>query len=171
MTTVAQFAKMVVDAGQGVFMDSSDLKDTYKMIPVTLEQRKLQAYSFCGALFIELKLIFGDKLACQYFDKFHYAILHAFVYPAPQSPPVAQGRTVDDIPLVVPFNAKDSLITFVKEYTNSLEALDINRLMMTQPVQRLSTAPKRARSSAFGSIPMISHDPFHTANSPHWSRT
>ena len=65
MTTVAQFAKMVVDARQGAFMACSDLKDPYKMIPVTLEQRKLQAYSFCGALFIELKLIFGDKLAGQ----------------------------------------------------------------------------------------------------------
>ena len=116
---------MVVDAGQGAFMACSDLKDTYKMIPVTLEQRKLQAYSFCGALFIELKLIFGDKLACQYFDKFHYAILHAFVYPASQFPPVAQGRTLDDIPSVVPPNAKDSLITFVKEYRNSLEVLNI----------------------------------------------
>ena len=106
-------------------MACSDLKDAYKMIPVTLEQRRLQAYSFCGALFIELKLISGDKLAYQYFDKFHYAILLAFVYPASQFPPVAQGRTVDDIPSVVPFNAKDPLITFMKEYRNSLEALNI----------------------------------------------
>ena len=60
-------------------MAYSYLKDAYKMIPATLEQRRLQAYSFCGALFIELKLIFGDKLTCQYFDKLHYAILHAFV--------------------------------------------------------------------------------------------
>ena len=52
MTTVAQFAKMLVDTGQGAFMACSDMKDAYKMIPVTLEQRKLQAYSFCGALFI-----------------------------------------------------------------------------------------------------------------------
>ena len=35
MTTMAQFAKMVVDARQGAFMACSDLKDVYKMIPVT----------------------------------------------------------------------------------------------------------------------------------------
>ena len=96
-------------------MACSDSKDAYITTPITLEQRKLQAYSLCRALFIKLKLIFGDKLACQYFDKFHYAILHAFVYPASHFPPVAQGRTVDDIPLVVPFNAKDSLITFIRQ--------------------------------------------------------
>ena len=95
------------------------------MIPVTLEQRRLQAYSFCGALFIKLKLIFGDKLACQYFDKLHYAILHAFVYPVSHFPPVAQGRTVDDIPSVVPFGAKASLISFVEQYRNALQVLNL----------------------------------------------
>ena len=125
MTTVAQFAKMVVNAGQGAFMACSDLRDAYKMIPVNLEQRKLQAYSFCRALFIELKLIFGDKLACQYFDKFHYAILHAFVYPVSHFPPVAQGRTVDDIPSVVPFDAKSPLSSFIEQYRDTLQALNI----------------------------------------------
>ena len=38
---------------------------------------------------------------------------------------MAQGRTVDDTPSVAPYNAKDSLITFVKQYRNSLEALNI----------------------------------------------
>ena len=76
-------------------------------------------------MFIELKLIFGDKLVCQYFDKFHYAILHAFVYPVSHFSPVAQGRTVDDIPLVVPFDAKASLISFVEQYRNALQALNI----------------------------------------------
>ena len=93
MTTVAQFAKMIVNAGRGAFMACSDLKDAYnKMIPVTVEQRRLQAYNFCGALFIELKLIFGDRLACQCFDKLHYSILHAFVYPVSHFPPVAQAE-------------------------------------------------------------------------------
>ena len=125
MTTVAQFANMVVNARQGAFMACRDLKEAYKMIPFTLEQRKLQVYSFCGALFIELKLIFGDKLVCQYFDKLHYAILHAFVYPVSHFPPVAQGRTVDDIPSVVPFDAKASLISFVRQYRDTLQALNI----------------------------------------------
>ena len=79
--TAAQFGKKIFAAGQHAYMACSDLKDAYKMLPVEECQRKLQAYFFCGALFIELKLVFGDRMACQYFDRFHHAILHAFVYP------------------------------------------------------------------------------------------
>ena len=125
MTTVSQFAKMVFDAGPDAYIACSDVVDAYKMIPVSKDQRKLQAYHFCGALFIEIKLVFGDKLACQYFDRFHYAILHAFVYPSSYFPPVAQGRTVDDIPSVVPSNAKPALVSFVRSYRASLKFLNL----------------------------------------------
>ena len=123
--TAAQFSKKLLSAGQGAYLGCSDLKDAYKMIPVEMDQRKLQAYQFCGALFIELKLIFGDRLACQYFDKLHYAILHGFVYPKSSFPPVAQGKTVDDIPSVVPSNAKHALDAFVEAYRSSLTLLNI----------------------------------------------
>ena len=123
--TAAQFSKKIIAAGQGAYMACSDLKDAYKMIPVEKDQRKLQAYNFCGALFIELKLIFGDRLACQYFDRFHHAILHAFVYPKSSFPPLAQGKTVDDIPSVVPSNAKHALDSFVNAYRSSLTLLNI----------------------------------------------
>ena len=126
MLTATKFAKMIINAGHGAFMACSDLRDAYKMIPVSLQQRNLQAYQFCGALFIELKLVFGDKLACQFFDKFHHAIIHAFVYPISSFPPVAQGRTVDDIPSVVPSNAKHSLTKFVHSYRAALSKLNIS---------------------------------------------
>ena len=125
MLTAPKFAKMIINAGRNAFMACSDMKDAYKMIPVSLEQRNLQAYHFCGALFLELKLVFGDKLACQYFDKFHHVILQAFVYPISPFPPVAQGRTVDDIPSVVPANAKRTLLDFVSSYRSSLNQLNI----------------------------------------------
>ena len=125
MTTVAQFAKMIYSAGRDAYFACSDVVDAYKAIPVTKDQRQLQAYHFCGALFIELKLIFGDKLACMFFDKLHYVILHAFVYPSSHFPPLAQGRTVDDIPSVVPCNAKPALINFVNSYRSSLQALNL----------------------------------------------
>jgi len=106
-------------------MACSDLRDAYKMIPVTKRQRNLQAYKFCGAVFIELKLVFGDKMACQFFDRLHHTILEAFVYPSCSFPPLAQGRTVDDIPSVVPEIAKQSLVKFVGTYRASLEKLNI----------------------------------------------
>ena len=55
----------------------------------------------------------------------HFSILHAFVYQVSHFPPVAQGRTVDDIPSVVPFGAKQSLVNFVKQYRNSLQELNL----------------------------------------------
>ena len=123
--TAGQFAKKIVSAGRDAFLACSDVKDAYKLIPVTTDQRRLQAYAFCGALFIELKLIFGDRMACQYFDRFHHAILHAFVYPQSSFPPVAQGKTVDDIPSVAPKEAKHTLDSFVNAYRSSLNLLNI----------------------------------------------
>ena len=125
MLTAPKFAKKIVNCGREAFMACSDLKDAYKMIPVCLEQRKLQAYSFCGALFIELKLVFGDKLACQFFDKFHYTIMQAFVFPMSNFPHIAQDRTVDDVPSVVPVNAKHAIDKFVQSYRLALASLNI----------------------------------------------
>ena len=38
---------------------------------------------------------------------------------------MAQGRTVDDIPLVVPFGAKAPLSSFVEQYRDTLQVLNI----------------------------------------------
>ena len=40
-------------------------------------------------------------------------------------PEVAQGRTVDDIPSVVPFEAKEALMQFVQAYRSALRSLNI----------------------------------------------
>ena len=125
MTNAKDIANMIIDAGQGSMLACTDMKDAYKMIPVDLSQRNLQAYKFCGAVFIELKLIFGDKLACLFFDRFHYCILNAFVYPEAPMHRSAQGRTVDDIPSVVPEVAKERLCKFVEAYRSSLKSLKI----------------------------------------------
>ena len=125
MLTASQFSRMIVKAGRGAVMSCSDMKDAYKMMPVCLKQRKLQAYFFCGALFVELKLVFGDRMACQYFDRFHDCILRAFVLPASFFPPIAMGKTVDDIPAVAPENAKEALTRFVREYRSTLATLNI----------------------------------------------
>ena len=116
MLTTKQFAHMVCQEGRYAYIACSDVKDAYKLIPVSLDQRMLQAYEFCGAIFVELKMIFGDKLSCQHFDRLHYAVLHAFVYRRSPFPLCAQGRTVDDIPSVVLCNAKECLVSFVSAY-------------------------------------------------------
>ena len=79
MLTISQFMKMVIIACLGHFLSCCDMKDAYKMMPVTLKQRQLQDYNFCGAVFGELKMIFGNKMA--YFNRFYYSIMPAFVNP------------------------------------------------------------------------------------------
>ena len=64
-------------------------------------------------------------MACQYFDMFHDCILMAFVLPMSYFPPVAQGRTGDDIPAVAPASAKESLRQFVESYRTALNMLSI----------------------------------------------
>ena len=123
--TAPKFARMLVHAGRNALMACSDLCDAYKMLPVCLPQRHLQSYTFCGALFIELKMVFGDRMACKFFDRFHFLILQAFVNPASTFPALAQGRTVDDIPSCVPAAARSSLETFVKSYRQCLDSLNI----------------------------------------------
>ena len=71
MLTVGQFTEMLTHVGRGAFFSCCDMKDAYKIGPVSLEQRELQGYKFCGAIFIELKMIFGDKMACLFFDRFY----------------------------------------------------------------------------------------------------
>ena len=64
-------------------------------------------------------------MACQYFDRFHDCILRAFVLPMSSFPPVAHGKTVDDIPAVAPESAKEALIRFVSSYRAALDMLNI----------------------------------------------
>ena len=52
MLTASKFAQMIVKAGRNALMSCSDMCDAYKMLPVCLKQRQLQAYNLCGALFI-----------------------------------------------------------------------------------------------------------------------
>ena len=117
------FAVRILNAGPGSYMACSDLKDAYKMMPVSLQQRKLQAFKLCGAIFIDMKLIFGDKLACMYFDRFHHCFLEAFVYPGSPMHRGAQGRTVDDVTTVVPACARQSLVNFVHNYRQALQSI------------------------------------------------
>ena len=89
MLTASKFAQMIMKAGWNTVMSCSDMCDAYKMTPVRLQQRQLQAHKFCSALFIELKLVFGYKMACAYLDRIHDCIIKAFVPPMSGFPALA----------------------------------------------------------------------------------
>ena len=124
-TTAKQFSLKLTMAGWGAAMSKSDMVSAYKTIQVCVKQRWLQGFMFCGKLFIDLCLIFGDRAACMIYDRFHFCILHYLVLPQTSLPARAVGKTVDDITAAVPAISKPALIKFVRTYREQLSALNI----------------------------------------------
>ena len=79
-TTAKQFADMIVESGQGSLMSCSDMVSAYKNLPVKKEQRRLQVFQFGGKHFVDLKLIFGDRCACMWYDRFHHCVVWFLVW-------------------------------------------------------------------------------------------
>ena len=124
-TTARQFAVKITRAGRNSILSKCDMVAAYKTLKVCLEQRNLQGFLFCGKLFIDLCLIFGDKAACMWFDRLHFCIVMFFVIPRTLIPSKAVGQTVDDITAVVPSTAAAALSTFVQTYREQLSSLNI----------------------------------------------
>ena len=78
-TSAHAFSDMVARAGWNSIMSKSDMVAAYKTLPVCIGQRHLQYFCFLGALFVDLRMVFGDHLACMYFDRLHYCIIHFMV--------------------------------------------------------------------------------------------
>lgn len=124
-TTAKAFSFMLAQAGQGAIMSCSDMVAAYKTLPVCIPQRQLQGFSFMGNLFLDLRMVFGDKSACMWYDRLHYAVIHYMVLHRVSFPPGAIGRTVDDVPAVAPAIAANELRTFVHVYRQQLSKLNI----------------------------------------------
>ena len=124
-TTSKEVANMIVRAGRDCILSCSDMVAAYKNIPVKLQQRPLQVFRFCGKDFVDTRLVFGDKAACMWFDRFHHCIIHCFIRPKVPIPMSWVGRTVDDIPTVCPSSASQLATEFVAEYRRTLQELNI----------------------------------------------
>jgi hypothetical protein len=124
-TTARQFALKITRAGRNSILSKCDMVAAYKTLKVCQEQRRLQGFLFCGKLFIDLCLVFGDRAACMWFDRLHFCILMFFVIPRTTLPSKAVGETVDDITAVVPSTAVTALDKFVRTYREQLASLNI----------------------------------------------
>ena len=111
-----QFALMIRSMGAGARMGKTDLSNAYKCIPVTMEQRHLQRVMFADRVFEDLRLIFGDKHAPMFFDRFHHVILSAFVTAPNNIPRSVWTKCIDDVPVVVPANRIDILRKYFQHY-------------------------------------------------------
>ena len=119
-TTPKQFADMVARAGKGAVISCSDMVNAYKCIPVCKKQQRLQVFHFCGHEFVDLRLVFGDKMACMFYDRFHRCIVTFFVLPLAPMPMLWIGETVDDITTAVPPSAAKQGARFVKVWKEEL---------------------------------------------------
>ena len=119
-TTSRDIADMILRAGKNAVLTCCDMTSAYKNLPVCLEQRRFQVFRFCGKEFVDLKLIFGDKSACMFYDRFHYSIVEYFVLPRVRIPRIWTGRTVDDLTSVVPSRCASMAKDFVKVYREAL---------------------------------------------------
>ena len=91
-TTSRHIADMILRAGRGSILTCSDMTSAYKNLPVVCSQRRLQVFRFCGKEFVDLKLVFGDKSACMFYDRFHYCIIEFFVLPVARIPKDLGGQ-------------------------------------------------------------------------------
>ena len=124
-TTSKQISDMIARSGHGSWLSCCDMVSAYKTLPVCKKQRRLQCFRFLGKDFVDLRMIFGDKKACMFFDKFHCCIIEYLVLPKCPIPRQWVGRTIDDVPIVAPQNARDNIDKFVKGYKGQLSQLGI----------------------------------------------
>ena len=123
-TTARQFSDMIVEAGPNCLMSCSDMVAAYKNLPVKREQWRLQVFEFWGKHFVDLKLIFGDRSACMWYDRFHHCVAWLLVWPKCKIPCSWVGITIDDLTSVSPEGAESFTTSFVAQYRETLRSLN-----------------------------------------------
>ena len=97
-----EFIKSVLECGKNAIISKYDMNAAYKFIPVKREQYRLQTILICGAIFVDMKLSFGDATAYHYYSFFHTIAQEAFVFSIIDTPRDLVTICVDDSSIVVP---------------------------------------------------------------------
>lgn len=157
MTTSRQFAAMLCNAGKEANMSKSDMVGAYKCLKVTKDQRLLQGFEFCGKVFIDMCMIFGDTSACMNYDRFHFLIVMQMVLPDSLLPARAIGRTVDDITTASPAAASQATTEFVRLYREKLGSLGIEAAESDQACIKAFDHSKRGEvlGIVFNTVDMV----------------
>ena len=121
--TSKQFSFKIARAGKNSMISCSDMVAAYKTLPVCKAQRRLQVHHFMGKEFVDLRLVFGDRKACMFYDRFHTCIIQSLVIPRAPIPDAWWGKTVDDLSTAAPENGKHLTWKFVQAYRMTLKEL------------------------------------------------
>ena len=111
-----EFIEMVLECGQGSVMSKFDMTSAYKFVPVEKQQYRLQAIRICGAIFVDLKLSYGDASACHYYSYIHTLIQEALVFNAVDIPRDAVVICIDDSSAVAPKEARHWVAQYGERY-------------------------------------------------------
>ena len=149
--TAKSFSYKLKRMGKGAIMGKSDLSQAYKNVPVSMDQTKLQWFRFGTRYFVELRLIFGDKYAPMFFDRFHHVLLGAFVLGLNNISWAFVGKCLDDVPITVPKGGENTIRGFFKSYTAVC-----NRIGVVRSATKCST--KSFEESTKGEILGIEFD-------------
>ena len=118
-----EFIKSVLECGKNATISKYDMNAAYKFIPVKQEQYRLQAISICGAIFVDMKLSFGDATACHYYSFFHTITQEAFVFSVIDTPKDLVTICVDDSSIVVPEIAIDWAVQYGNRYKEVMDLI------------------------------------------------
>lgn len=101
MATAQQFSFLVMEAGLHAVMNKDDMRDAYKLVPVKMEDWRLQGLSWLGKYFLETQLVFGESSAVPLYDALASTIQDLAIT-ASGIPRRWTLRTLDDITSVFP---------------------------------------------------------------------
>ena len=118
-----EFIKSVLECGKNAVISKYDMNAAYKFIPIKEEQYRLQAILICGAIFVDMKLSFGDATACHYYSFFHAIVQEAFVFSMIETPRDLVTICVDDSSIAVPENAMEWATQYGERYKKVMDLI------------------------------------------------
>ena len=72
--SVDQAARLVVDKGHGCYMGKTDIKDAFRLLPISPSCYPLLLMHFQGSYFYDKCLPMGLSISCNYFERFSSAL-------------------------------------------------------------------------------------------------
>ena len=137
MLQATEVSTMIAECGTACLISCLDVKAAYKSIPVSQRQRRLQVFQFMGKWFLDLRLVFGDRMACCFFDRFHSCILYFLVLSKIPLPDRWVGKCIDDVINISPATARDLAGSFASQYRRALDLLNMEAAPL-DPTRRKS---------------------------------
>ena len=122
MTNPREVSQAVRRAGTSGVMSKMDMKDAYKLIPVSFGDLHYQGFIWMGKIFIEKMLMFGSQPAVPTFDVFHDSVV-TLVRTEAATNPDFEYRILDDMLFISP--TLDENQKFVAKYLEIAEDLNI----------------------------------------------